>query len=930
MSMPSRLPSSKFFRLLPKKCESPFPTKISLLSNHGLHDRSAFKQYSLRQRRPTSNVSFSSQGFQGIPSAYKVHKDHRPRNNYKSRKVISPYTINTFDDENDSEEHDTIPKKYATGKKLKKPSVTQQQHDIEHGPDFVAHDDSSSAWSVADQEDAYRSKDASFRKYTGKSSLPRGIMKKIQRLANLQNEMENLMKSYGEQMGIDVMDIVDENTFKSLEGAHAIRLQEDLLETEETYRKICINLRQLIAGWSWMKPLARSYAEQLQSDQEGNPLPPANAAKFLQMLEHIRKQREDLIYVCIQEQEKKINHLLDNNKGEKSITKLAKWFKEKISMTNEDNHHSLEHDTSQSSSQMKLKDLVAHKSIDFTANVRLYDVVLNCFCQWRQISTTFEGHSIESIFSAMKDNYRGGNPNVRPGIKVYHRIIQFYKDSETLVHAMKGVELLKKMIKSSEKDVNKNLDFVESSDGLNVDSCEPTIATFTLVISAFHGIGSTAEVKVQALDAADEVLNIMEQFYSTSGALNSNISSIEPSSVSGTLNLEKEGNRSKLEFCEPYRMMLQNLIAVGPKLLSDYKFRVDDIMERLIGKQSYEKLILDDDSLIDRTIIDHLILHDLIHALAITNETNHINKAKVILKKMEATRDAASAPSAATRMLLNPWPSNYPTPNSYKSIILGILHSSIDVDDESSVRKVVTIEDAVYATDLLDIILKTKPSMRNVYSCYRVIRLWGATNSEDAGRKGEEILGKMIMAILINKDPHIMVSDLLLRAKQSTLENWSVAAAAGAPNAASNAFNLMERIRERSFEANTSEERRRKEMAYFYIAVIRACAETVLDHEKEQAIDIAFETYNKMIEDRVTLSPFLFVQLMKCCQLASSSSHGKAIMLSKEVFQAACMNGLVNRHVLFVLKQVNYHLFESYEKKPEHSANVKKISHLDD
>jgi hypothetical protein len=925
--MPSRLPTSKFSRLLPKKCESPFSTKISLLSNHGLHDRSAFKQHNLRQRRPTSNVSFSSQGFQGIPSAYKVHKDHRPRNNHKSRKVISPYAINTFDDENNSEEHDNISKKYATGKKLKKPSGTQRQHDIEQGADFVAHDDSSSAWSFADQEDALRSKGASFRKYTGKSSLTRGAMKNIQRLANLQNEMEHLMKSYGEQMGIDVMDIVDENTLKSLEGSRAIRLQEDLLETEETYRKICIHLRQLIAGWSWMKPFPRSYAEQWQSDQEGNSLPPANAAKFLQILEHIRKQREDLIYVCIQEQEKKINHLRDN-KSEKSTTKLVKWLKDKISMTNEDNRP-LEHDTSQSSTQMKLKDLVAHKSIDFTANVRLYDVVLHCFCQWRQISTTFEGNSIESIFSAMTDNYQGGNPNVRPGIKVYHRMIQFYKDSETLVHAMKGVELLKEMIKSSEKDANKDPDFAESSHGLNIESCEPTIATFTLVISAFHGIGSTTEVKVQALDAADEVLHIMEQFYSTSGALNSNVSSIEPSPVSGSLNLPKKGNKSKLEFCEPYRMMLQNLIAVGPKLLSDYKFRVDDIMERLIGKQSYEKLILDDDSLIDRTIIDHLVLHDLIHALAITNETNHINKAKVILKKMEATRDAASAPSAATRISLNPWPSNYPTPNSYKSIILGILHSSIDVDDESSVRKVVTIEDAVYATDLLDIILKTKPSMRNVYSCYRVIRLWGATNSEDAGRKGEEILGKMIMAILINKDPHL-VTDLLLRAKQSTLENWSVAAAAGAPNAASNAFNLMERIRERLFEANTSEERRRKEMSYFYIAVIRACAETVLDHEKEQALDIAFETYNKMIEDRVTLSPFLFVQLMKCCQLASSSSHGKAIMLSKEVFQAACMNGLVNRHVLFVLKQVNYHLFESYEKKPEHSANVKKISHLDD
>jgi hypothetical protein len=268
-------------------------------------------------------------------------------------------------------------------------------------------------------------------------------------------------------------------------------------------------------------------------------------------------------------------------------------------------------------------------------------------------------------------------------------------------------------------------------------------------------------------------------------------------------------------------------------------------------------------------------------------------------------------------------------PNSYRSIILGILHSSIDVDDESSIRKVATIEDAIYATKLLDTILTTKPSITNTYSCYRVIRLWGATNSEEAGRRGEEILGKLTIGLLLNKDQHL-VRDVVLRAKQSTLENWSASAAAGAPGAACSAFNLLERMRERIIEENMDDERLRKEMAYLYVAVIRACAKTILECDKELALDIAFETYNKMLDDNVTLTPYLYVQLMKCCQLASSTSHDKAIRLSKEVFQAACMNGLVSRHVLFVLKQVNYHLFENYEKKPEHSSNVKKTMHIDE
>lgn len=925
MSIPSKLPSSKFPRLLPKKCESFVHGRINRLSSHAIHYRARLKHQHHLSGRQTSNVSFSSQGFQGIPSAYKVYKDRPPQKKYNTHKLISPYAIN--DDENDGEENGSISTNYPKGKKFHR-RIGIQQRNVEHGTYFLStRDSSSSLWSDTDQEDTVRSKDVSYQNRSGNHGITLNIMKKIQRLDNLQNELEHLMKRYGEKMGVDIMNM-DEKAFKSLEGTNTIHLQDNLLETEETYRKICIVLRQLIAGWSWMKPIPRYYAEKWQSDQERNPLPPTNAAKYLNVLESIRKQRDDLICICTQGQEKNISQLLHDDQSEKSSTKLVKWLKDKFSMTNEVNHDSMEHDASQLSTQLQIGDLSTHKSIDYTANVRLYDTVINCFYQWRHISVDVKGNSIESIFSAMKDNYQGGNPNVKPDIKTYHRMMQYYKDSETLVHSMKAVELLKEMIKSSERSTNNDLDVSKSGRDLNVESCKPTIATFALVVSAFHGIGSSAEVKVQALDAADEVLNIMETFYSSNDAISNTQFSKDPSLLIDTMHLAKEGYRSQ-EFCEPYRAMLQNLLAVGPKLLSDYKLRVDNLVERLIGKQSYEKLVFDDDSLIDRMIVDHLFLHDLIHALAITNEKSHINKAKVILKKMEAIRDAASEPSANTRMSAKSWPLNYPMPNSYKSIILGILHSSIDVDDESPVRKVASVEDAVYATELLNTILTTKPSLRNVYSCYRVIRLWGATNSEDAGRKGEEILGKMILGILINKDQH-SVTDLLLRAKQSTLENWSIAAAAGSPGAASNAFNLMERMRERLIEENINDDRRSKEMAYFYIAVIRACAETVLEQEKEQALDIAFETYNKMIEDDVTLTPFLFVQLMKCCQLASSSSHDKAIRLSKEVFQAACMNGLVNRHVLFVLKQVNYHLFESYEKKPEHSANVKKISHLDD
>jgi hypothetical protein len=104
--------------------------------------------------------------------------------------------------------------------------------------------------------------------------------------------------------------------------------------------------------------------------------------------------------------------------------------------------------------------------------------------------------------------------------------------------------------------------------------------------------------------------------------------------------------------------------------------------------------------------------------------------ARSILKQMEATRDAALKGAEALACL-----ENFPVANSYSSVIIGILHSTIDADDDKIVNKVASIEDALYATELLDTILQGKPALRNSFSCYRVIRLWNVTNSKEAGRR---------------------------------------------------------------------------------------------------------------------------------------------------------------------------------------------------
>jgi len=138
--------------------------------------------------------------------------------------------------------------------------------------------------------------------------------------------------------------------------------------------------------------------------------------------------------------------------------------------------------------------------------------------------------------------------------------------------------------------------------------------------------------------------------------------------------------------------MLQNLIALGPNVLPNYQRRVDDIMERMMGKRAYGYLLEDNGTLIDILKIDPLVLHDLIHTFSSQTTRNGSQK---------LTRDVALQGAAALA-----WPENFPVANSHKSVIIGVLHSTINADDKKMSTKVASIEDALYATELLDTILQ--------------------------------------------------------------------------------------------------------------------------------------------------------------------------------------------------------------------------------
>jgi len=99
-------------------------------------------------------------------------------------------------------------------------------------------------------------------------------------------------------------------------------------------------------------------------------------------------------------------------------------------------------------------------------------------------------------------------------------------------------------------------------------------------------------------------------------------------------------------------------------------------------------------------------------------------------------------------------------------------------------------------------------------------QLWGATNSKEAGRRGEEILGRLEMSQLINCDPssdQSSMRDVVLWSKQSMVENWSTSTAAGEPGAAKSASICLDRMKEHlDYKIGSFDERSRRERGYIY------------------------------------------------------------------------------------------------------------------
>ena len=791
-----------------------------------------------------------------------------------------------------------------------------------------------------------KKKENSQAKNSNKSHYREITKKKIQALQMKDIEVRNMIQHYEDMLGTAAfypsafMDTDDNslsyyNTIEEQKKKEWIRgfvlggenEASRLIHTESNYGKICVNLRQLIAKWSSLDVKSGAFVARCLSSAENesnrkvnlSSIPCENAMNYSILLESLRKQRAELIETSIENQKlagtTKTNGII--NWVQDTVKHLALGYKDA---------------NDEGNAPRTLQDLDAHISPKYTTKVAHYLAIMRSLVNRNRESLYTSDKKkpfdtirkyLESIVSLMERSSEQGNPNCVPDRAIYHILMKHYQNDLTLKSSLSSLKLLNLMINKKKQGSDQQL--------------WPNRHSHNLVLSALRDTATESKSIEEKLEVLSIVMKIVSDIEKN------RLSDKEKRESSGDNDInayeaDDDDSTSMLEFYSPYSYSyyaLQLIRIIGQQdIPSDM---VDTVMNNLIGKEAYEALYTDENRDLP-TKVDYKVLSELAYIFC-TSGGQHLDRAKVILNKMQKKRNQYLDQNENGNIF---WSTNHPSKTLYNQFILGtyLLHSEVKGDYE----KVVTFknnhkvqkqikEDALYATSLLDSMIKHDSSMPAPITYYRLLRLWSMCKSKESGEIAEEILSKMHvqMSSSFSYEDKKNMENLFFQIYQSVLECWKSSLDAQRPGVALRVGLLLDRMSaQRNFDfgsldmiEDANKGRKVQDPVHMYNAALKCCAETTLESDKENALKVGFDIFNKMNSENIAPSPLTMMLLLLCCRFAPT--HEKRINLSSQVFEAACEDGVVSKGVLRCLKKVNFNLFRSYQYdiNSEHSVRVK-------
>eukprot|EP00559_Dactyliosolen_fragilissimus_P008087 CAMPEP_0184872070 /NCGR_PEP_ID=MMETSP0580-20130426/41079_1 /TAXON_ID=1118495 /ORGANISM="Dactyliosolen fragilissimus" /LENGTH=1068 /DNA_ID=CAMNT_0027374813 /DNA_START=913 /DNA_END=4119 /DNA_ORIENTATION=+ len=414
-----------------------------------------------------------------------------------------------------------------------------------------------------------------------------------------------------------------------------------------------------------------------------------------------------------------------------------------------------------------------------------------------------------------------------------------------------------------------------------------------------------------------------------------------------------------------------------------------------------------DSSLVNEILSDAKIHDIMVHMYSRSDDPRNFEKSKILLvKMMKKNRDSLfNRVNITDDEITNEMDADsawegfldqyFPTPSIQKSnksltnnnsdypcgwdttclrtircnhVLNGLEHSSLAIKKATikEDKKSQLLENARFGHQLLDSMVESRLTMPDMQTFIKIMRLWGLSQSPEAGEMAEKLLARM--------EIHTTLSPLLCSHSQFSMFHrtrhdvhlntdiyknaiycWGVSALSYVPSSAERAMALLDRVEaqigpmaykdvhsDKSNESNSNnfdqndqplpslhssssfkwqnkDELRGIQPEMIYGSVISTCAKTRVEEDKPNALRIAFELYNRMIDRGFKPSWAVYANLLSCCELLPLSPPDKRMRLSSTVFEAACEHGRVDDMVLGVLRRVNEPLYNGYVEKEKNS-----------
>lgn len=476
-----------------------------------------------------------------------------------------------------------------------------------------------------------------------------------------------------------------------------------LTQSEDKYRHLCIKYRQLIAGWSALRPKYTSdmliYQDELDMltsdhftthEQEGVPsllesdtscnenseipirkpsnhviddedttiiIPAQRAEYFLSQLEEVRFQRYNMIQYT-QSIQNDITLDDGSNKCARAgniSSRILQWIRSfyEYQKTNTNSPPSSTEATSDNVS-LDLQALKAYKSSNFTTTVRLYREVMRSYIHWYTLQmhefTGIEGRSkeneeehlslyeggedhtvtlqahnsdyrkfrtslqtdlvrrLERTLDNMKRSYREKkNEHALPDRDIYHTLIKQYGT----IGSPQSVDRVRSLLDEMKADESSSSDDINDetpskSEGAPIQNrYYPTINSYYFALQVCKdAVANRAGVDIATIsrivDYSVELLDAAESLQSTqqscTNSLEDMVFEASPSLADDTAVVSLSDHKTDLELKPSDAILSTKLLVLsifgiaGLRVIPNLYERVDSLMERFIGKQSFRIL----------------------------------------------------------------------------------------------------------------------------------------------------------------------------------------------------------------------------------------------------------------------------------------------------------------------------------------------------